>query len=163
MTKKHVQAHIAQNKKARHYYELLEFIEAGMVLSGSEVKSVRAAKVSFNDAYVIFRKAEAFLVGLHIAPYANAGYAQHQPDRERKLLLRTREINSLAAKVEQKGLALIPVDLHFKNGRIKVELALGRGKKLHDQRQDLKNAAERRDLEREMFKANYRQPPPRAL
>jgi SsrA-binding protein len=141
---------LAHNKKARHYYELLEFIEAGLLLTGSEVKSIRAGKVSFNDAYVSFRRTEAFLLGLHIAPYANAGYAQHQPERERKLLLHAREIETLSAKVEQKGLTLVPVDLHFRNGKIKAELAVGRGKKLHDQRQNLKEAAERRDLEREL-------------
>ena len=151
MAKNNSSSSIAQNKKARHYYELLEFVEAGLVLTGSEVKSVRASKVSFNDAYVTFRQGEAWLIGLHIAPYANAGYAQHQADRDRKLLLNSREIGTLAARVEQKGLALVPVNLHFRNGRIKVELALGRGKKLHDQRQDLKASAERRDLEREMF------------
>lgn len=151
MAKNNSPSSIAQNKKARHYYELLEFVEAGLVLTGSEVKSVRASKVSFNDAYVTFRQGEAWLVGLHIAPYANAGYAQHQPDRDRKLLLNSREIGTLAARVVQKGLTLVPVNLHFRNGRIKVELALGRGKKLHDQRQDLKASAERRDLEREMF------------
>ncbi|MDR2825193.1 MAG: SsrA-binding protein SmpB [Deltaproteobacteria bacterium] len=150
MPKKEHPAHLAQNKKARHYYELLEFIEAGLMLTGSEVKSIRAGKVSFNDAYVAFKPAGAFLIGLHIAPYANAGYAQHQPERERKLLLHAREIEVLTAKVEQKGLTLIPVDLHFSNGKIKAELAVGRGKKLHDQRQDLKESAERRDLEREL-------------
>ena len=150
-TKKTPPSVIAQNKKARHYYELLDFVEAGMMLTGSEVKSIRAGLVSFNDAYVTFRRGEAYLVGLHISPYANAGYAQHEPDRERKLLLHAGEIHNLASKVEQKGLAVVPVNLHFKNGKIKAELALGRGKKLHDQRQDLKNAAERRDVEREMF------------
>jgi SsrA-binding protein len=150
MPKKSHPANLAQNKKARHYYELLEFIEAGIILTGSEVKSIRAGKVSFNDAYVTFRQTGAFLLGLHIAPYPNAGYAQHQPERERKLLLHAREIEILTAKVEQKGLALIPVDLHFSNGKIKAELAVGRGKKLHDQRQDLKDSAEKRDLEREL-------------
>ena len=151
MARKTSPSTIAQNKKARHYFELLDFVEAGIMLTGSEVKSLRQGLVSFNDAYVVFRKSEAFLVGLHISPYANAGYAQHEPDRERKLLLHAGEIASLAAKVEQKGLALVPVNLHFSHGKIKVELAVGRGKKLHDQRQDLKAAAERRDVEREMF------------
>lgn len=143
-------AHIAQNKKARHYFELLEFVEAGMVLTGSEVKSIRAGMVSFHDAYVVFKQGEAFLQGLRVAPYANAGYAQHDPDRAKKLLLHAREIESLTAKVEQKGLSVVPVNLHYSKGNIKVELALGRGKKMHDQRQDLKDAAERRDLEREL-------------
>ncbi|MDR2891753.1 MAG: SsrA-binding protein SmpB [Deltaproteobacteria bacterium] len=151
MAKKISSATIAQNKKARHYFELLDFVEAGVMLTGSEVKSLRQGSVSFNDAYVVFRQSEAFLIGLHIAPYANAGYAQHEPDRDRKLLLHAGEIANLASKVEQKGLSLVPVNLHFSHGKIKVELALGRGKKMHDQRQDLKAAAERRDVEREMF------------
>lgn len=150
MAKKTSPAQIATNKKARHYFELLDFFEAGLVLTGSEVKSIRAGMVSFHDAYVIFRRGEAFLNGVRIAPYANAGYAQHDPDREKKLLLHAREIETLASKVEQKGLTVVPVNLHFSKGNIKVELALGRGKKMHDQRQDLKNAAEMRDIQREL-------------
>lgn len=141
---------IAQNKKARHYYELLEFYEAGLVLSGSEVKSIRAGHISFHDAYVTFRCGEAYLVGMRIAPYANAGYAGHEPDREKKLLLHSREIDILASRVEQKGMTVVPLNLHFKAGKIKVELAVGRGKKLHNQRDDLKAAAEARDLQREL-------------
>ena len=141
---------IAQNKKARHYYELLEFFEAGLALTGSEVKSIRAGHVSFHDAYVAFRNGEAYLVGVRIAPYANAGYSQHDPDRDKKLLLHSREIDLLASRVEQKGMTVVPLNLHFKAGKIKVELAVGRGKKLHDQRDDLKAAAEARDLQREL-------------
>lgn len=141
---------IAQNKKARHYYELLDFYEAGIVLTGSEIKSIRAGDVNFRDSYVTFRQEEAWLIGLHIAPYANAGYAQHDPDRDRKLLLHQREIEILAERVDQKGLSVVPVNMHFRNGRVKVELALGRGKKLHDQRDDLKKAAALRDAQREM-------------
>lgn len=152
MSKNNSPAHIAQNKKARHYYELLEFFEAGISLTGSEVKSIRAGHVSFHDAYVIFRNGEAFLVGVRIAPYANAGYVQHEPDRERKLLLHAHEIHVLTTKVDQKGLTVVPVNLHFKTGRIKVELALAKGKKVHDQRDDLKQQAERRDLERELMR-----------
>ena len=150
MNKKNTGGQIAQNKKARHYYELLEFIEAGIALTGSEMKSIRQGAVNFRDSYVTFRGEEAILVGLHIAPYNNAGYAGHNPDRDRKLLLHKREIRNLADKVQQKGLSLVPVNMHFSNGKVKVELALGRGKKLHDQRHDLKNAAEMRDAEREM-------------
>ncbi len=152
MSKKPSPALIAQNKKARHYYELLEFFEAGISLTGSEVKSIRAGHISFHDAYVTFRNGEAFLVGVRIAPYANAGYAQHEPDRERRLLLHAKEINLLSSRVDQKGLTVVPVNLHFKAGRIKVELAVGRGKKLHDQRDGLKQQAERRDLERELMR-----------
>ena len=150
MKKKTSPALIAQNKKARHYYELTDFFEAGLVLTGSEVKSIRAGHVSFHDAYVAFRNGEAFMVGVRIAPYHNAGYAQHDPDRDKKLLLHAREITMLAARVDQKGMTVVPVNLHFKAGNIKAELALGRGKKLHDQRQDLKDAAEQRDAQREI-------------
>lgn len=150
MSKKTSGSLIANNKKARHYYELLEFVEAGIALTGSEMKSVRQGAVNFRDAYVTFRAGEAFLIGLHIAPYANAGYAQHDPDRDRKLLLHRRELASLAEKVQQKGLTLVPVNMHFTRGKVKVELALGRGKKMQDQRLDLKHAAEMRDAEREM-------------
>ncbi len=141
---------IAQNKKARHLFELMDFVEAGIVLTGSEMKSIRQGKVNFRDSHVTFRNGEAYLIGLHIAPYANAGYAGHDPDRDRKLLLHSREICALAAKVEQKGLALVPVNMHFSSGKVKVELAVGRGKKLHDQRSSLRSAAEMRDAEREM-------------
>jgi SsrA-binding protein len=150
MKKKTSPGLLAQNKKARHYYELMEFLEAGLVLTGPEVKSIRAGHVSFHDAYVSFNGSEAFLVGVRIAPYANAGYAPQDPDRQRKLLLHRREISMLASRVNQKGLTVVPLNLHFKAGKIKVELALARGKKLHDQRDDLKNAAEQRDLQREL-------------
>lgn len=150
MSKKIQGGLIAKNKKARHYYELLEFIEAGVILTGSEMKSIRQGAINFRDAYVTFRNGEAFLIGLHIAPYANAGYAQHDPDRERKLLLHVRELRALEEKVQQKGLSLLPVDMHFRNGKVKLELALGRGKKMRDQRQDLKQAAAMRDAEREI-------------
>jgi SsrA-binding protein len=141
---------VAQNKKARHYYELLDFYEAGIMLVGPEIKSIRNGEVNFRDSYVTFRNGEAFLIGLHIAPYANAGYAGHDPDRDRKLLLHAKEIDTLADKVNQKGLSVVPVNMHFRNGRVKVEIALGRGKKMHDQRDDLKKNAELRDAEREM-------------
>lgn len=150
MSNKNTGSLIAQNKKARHYFELLEFVEAGIMLTGSEIKSIRNREVNFRDSYVTFRQGEAFIVGLHIAPYANAGYAKHDPDRERKLLMHRREIEALAEKVAQKGLAVVPVNMHFRNGKVKIELALGRGKKLHDQRQDLKDAAAMRDAAREL-------------
>lgn len=136
---------IAQNKKARHLYEFLEKYEAGMVLTGTEVKSLRAGKVSFKDGYVKCAGGEAFLVGVHIAPYENAGYASHEPERPRKLLLHAHEVAALQAKVDQKGLTVVPVRMYFKNGRAKVEIALARGKKVFDRRDDLKA----RDLDRE--------------
>lgn len=150
MSKKTPPNLIAQNKKARHYFELLEFVEAGIVLTGSEMKSIRLGAVNFRDSYVSFREGEAFLIGLHIAPYANAGYAQHDPDRDRKLLLHAKEIGRLALQIEQKGLSLVPVNMHFTRGKVKVELAVGRGKKMHDHRETLKQAAALRDAQREM-------------
>ena len=150
MTKKPIPGLIAKNKKAQHHYDLLEFLEAGIVLAGSEIKSIRAGNISFHDAYVTFKNAEAFLVGLRIAPYNNAGYAQHDPDRDKKLLLHARQITALALNAEQKGLTIVPVNLHFSARRVKVELAVAKGKKLHDQRNSLKDQAERRDLEREL-------------
>lgn len=141
---------IGDNRKGRHLYEYLECVEAGIVLTGPEVKSLRAGQVSFVDSYVEFRKGEAWLIGLHIAPYSNAGYVEQEADRPRKLLLHRQEIVALTAKVEQKGLTIIPAKLYFKRGKIKAELALGRGRKLHDHRVELKRRAESRDLQREL-------------
>nr|WP_045213712.1 SsrA-binding protein SmpB [Desulfonatronovibrio magnus] len=141
---------IALNKKVRRFFEILENIEAGISLTGSEVKSLRAGQVSFKDGYVKFQQGEAFLADVHIAPYENAGYAQHEPERKRKLLLHRREIDRLMGKVEQKGLTVVPLKLYFKSGKIKVELGLAKGRKLHDQREELKQRAVKRDLDREM-------------
>ena len=150
MSKKTPAHAIAVNKKARHLYELSEFLEAGISLTGPEVKSIRAGKVNFIDSYVEFRQGEAWLVSLHVAPYANAGYAPQEPDRPRRLLLHAREIGRLAGTVAQKGLTVVPVRLYFSRGKIKVEIALGRGKKLHDHRETLKRRAEERDMAREL-------------
>ena len=150
MSQKTSPSTIAVNKKARHLYELSDFTEAGIVLTGPEVKSIRAGKVNFIDSYVDFRKGEAWLVSLHVAPYSNAGYAPQEPDRARKLLLHQRETAKLAGLVAQKGLTVVPVRVYLKRGKIKVELAVGRGKKLHDHRESLKKRAEERDLAREM-------------
>lgn len=143
---------IADNRKARQYYEFMEFFEAGIVLTGPEVKSLRAGQVSFGDSFVECRNGEAWLVGMRIAPYERAGYIPQNPDRERKLLLHGREIHLLTTKVEQKGLTVVPVKLYFKQGKIKVEIALARGRKLHDQREELKRRAETRDMERELVR-----------
>lgn len=142
---------IAQNKKARHLYELSDFTEAGISLTGPEVKSLRAGQVNFVDSYVKFHHQEAFLVGLHIAPYTNANAnTVQQPDRTRKLLLHTREINQLSDLVDQKGLTVVPVNLYFKQGKVKVTIAVGKGKKLHDHRETLKRRAEERDMQRDL-------------
>ena len=146
-------ATIATNKKSWHLYEFLEKFEAGIALTGSEIKSLRAGKVSFADSYVQFRQGEAWLCGLNIAPYENAGYAQHRADRDRKLLLHRYEIGLLAGKVAQKGLTVVPVRLYFKNGRVKLEIALARGKKVHDRRDDLKARDVKREMDREMARS----------
>ncbi|MCK9240296.1 SsrA-binding protein SmpB [Desulfocurvus sp.] len=141
---------IASNKNARRLYDLLETFEAGIALMGSEVKSLRAGRVSFKDGYVRLKNGEAWLVGVHVAPYENAVHTGHDPERERRLLLHAHEIAQLAAKVEQKGLTVVPVRLYLKQGRVKLEIALGRGKKVHDRRDDIKNRDIARDTAREL-------------
>jgi SsrA-binding protein len=126
---------IARNKRARHDYLILDTFEAGLVLKGTEVKSLREGKANISDAYGIIRGAEAFLLNLHISPYARGGYTNHEPERTRKLLLHRKEIRRLIGAVEREGLTLIPLELYFKNGVAKVALALGKGKKLHDKRE----------------------------
>lgn len=123
----------------------MENLEAGLVLTGTEVKSLRQGQVSFNDGYISFREGEAWLVGIHIAPYDHAGYTQHDPDRPRKLLLHSREIERLQARTEQKGLTVIPVRLYFSRGKIKLEIALAKGRNVHNRKEELK----RRDIERD--------------
>ena len=150
MSQKTPPSTVAVNKKARHLYELSEFTEAGIVLTGPEVKSIRAGKVNFIDSYVDFRQGEAWLVSLNIAPYANAGYMPQEPDRSRKLLLHEGEISKFAGLVAQQGLTVVPVRLYFKRGKVKVEIALGKGKKLHDHRETLKRRAAERDMAREL-------------
>ncbi len=139
---------IAQNKKARHEYEILDTLEAGMVLMGSEVKSLREGKVSFKDSYARFSGDRAVLVGVHIPPYAHAVHTGHEPERERRLLLHKHQISAWAGKTAQKGLTVVPLRMYWKDGRAKVELALARGKKTYDQREDLKRRAIERDLAR---------------
>lgn len=148
--KKNPPATVAVNRKARHLYELSEFLEAGIELTGPEVKSIREGRVNFIDSYVEFRNGQAWLNSLHIAPYENAGYAVQQPDRPRRLLLHAKEIAKLAGLVAQKGFTVVPVRVYFRNRRIKIEIALARGKKLHDHRETLKRRAEERDLARDL-------------
>ena len=141
---------IASNKQARRLYEFVEVLEAGLALMGSELKSLREGRVNFMDGYVRFQNHEAWLTGVHIAPYANAGMDPHEPTRERKLLLHHREIDHLQAKASQKGLTVIPVRLYFKNGRVKLEIALGKGKNVHDRRDDLKARDMALDTQRQL-------------
>ena len=139
---------IAENRKARHDYHLLERVEAGLQLTGSEVKSLREGRASLQQAYADVRDGEAWLVGAHIDTYDQAGVQNHEPERDRKLLLHRREIDSLYAKVRERGLTLVPTRLYFKNGRAKVELALARGKEQRDKRRDIAKREADRQIER---------------
>ena len=137
---------VARNKRARFDYHLLETFEAGIVLTGTEVKSLRVGKANIGDAFGIVRGGEIFLLNLHVPPYKQGGYVNHDPVRTRKLLLHRREIRHLIGSVERQGLTLVPLELYFRNGMAKVAMALGKGKKLHDKRESQKE----RDAQREM-------------
>jgi SsrA-binding protein len=139
---------IADNRRARHDYELLDRVEAGLVLTGTEVKSLRDGKVQLGQAYADIREGEAWLVGASIAEYPGGNIQNHQPDRERKLLLHRRELDSLRGKVLEKGLTLVPTRLYFKDGRVKVELALARGREKGDKRRVLAERDAQRDIDR---------------
>jgi SsrA-binding protein len=141
---------IADNRRARHDYNLLERVEAGLVLSGSEVKSLRQGHAILQRAYADAREGEIWLVGLHIPPYEQASVETHEPDRDRKLLLHRRQIDQLAAKTAEKGLTLVPTRLYFKDGRAKVELAVARGKEGRDKRRDIADRETKRRIEREL-------------
>lgn len=142
---------IAENRKARHEYDLLEVFEAGLVLRGSEVKSLRGGKGNIGEAWVRLERGEAYLVDAHIPPYAQAGpYNNHEPTRERKLLLKDEELRRLEKRVQEKGLTIVPVALVFQGPWVKVEIALGRGRKLHDKRAAIKAREGEREARREM-------------
>lgn len=144
---------IADNRRARHDYEVGDRLEAGLMLTGSEIKSVRAGKVQLKDAYAEIRDGEVWLVGVHIAEYPNAGYAQHPVERERKCLLHRAEIDKLIRLVREKGLTLIPMKMYLKRGRAKVEIGLARGRKAYDKRHAIKERESRRDLDQMMKKS----------
>jgi SsrA-binding protein len=136
---------IASNKKAFHEYFVLQKVEAGIALTGTEVKSLREGAVNLKDSYVAFERGEAFLTGAHISPYAHGNRENHDPERRRKLLLHRRELDKLRVQVVEKGLTVVPLRLYFKGGRVKAEIAVVRGKKLYDKRETEK----RRELDRE--------------
>ncbi len=136
---------VADNKKARFDFEILETYEAGVVLRGSEVKSIRNGSVNLKDAYVSFIGDEAFLQNAHISVYQASSYNNHEPERLRKLLLNRNELNKIIAKTRERGLSCIPLKIYFKDGRIKIEIALCKGKKSHDKR----DAIKKRDVDRE--------------
>jgi len=139
---------VVDNRRARHDYHLLERVEAGLVLTGTEVKSLREGRASLQQAYADVRDGEAWLVGAHISTYDQGNIANHDPDRDRKLLLHKKELASLAGKVAQQGLTLVPTKLYFKDGRAKVELALARGKEHRDKRRDIAKREADRDMQR---------------
>jgi len=139
---------IAENRRARHDYHLLERVEAGLVLTGTEVKSLRQGGANLARSYADIRGGELWLVGSHISTYEQGSIGQHDPDRDRKLLLHRRQIDSLLGKVQEKGLTIVPTRLYFKNGRAKVELAVARGKEVRDKRRDIAKREADRQIER---------------
>lgn len=141
---------ICSNRRARHEYELLDELECGIVLRGSEIKSLRDGKVSLEEAYARVKSSELWLLGCDIAQYPQANLMNHEPRRERKLLLHKRELRKFADLASQKGLTLVPLVMYFSRGIAKVKIALARGKQLHDKRDQLKKDSARRDIERAM-------------
>ena len=146
---------IAENRRARHEYHLLDRLEAGIALTGTEVKSLRAGGGNLQHAYADIRDGEIYLVGANIAEYAQGNLMNHDPGRHRKLLLHKREIDSLIGKVNERGLTLVPTRLYFKDGRVKVELALARGKQTRDKRRDVAEREAKRQLDRALKERQY--------
>ena len=141
---------IAQNKKARHDYAISDVYECGMVLTGPEVKSLRAGRASLIDGYAMVEDGELWLHGVHIPEYNEASWTNHSPRRKRKLLVHRGELLKLLAKVKEGGNTLVPLSLYFKDGKAKIEVAVAKGKKAHDKRQALKEAQDVREVEREV-------------
>ena len=146
---------IAENRKARHDYTIHEIYEAGIALTGTEVKSLRAGKANMKDSYAqVTRNAEVFVYNLHISPYDHGNIFNHEPLRNRRLLLHRQEINKLIGKVKEKGMALFPLKLYLKHGLVKMELALATGKKLYDKRQDMAKKDAKREMDRALKERN---------
>ena len=137
---------VAVNRRARHEYDIRETLEAGLVLTGSEIKSIRAGRVNLRDAYVQVREGEAWLYDMHVSPYSHGGYANHDPRRPRKLLLHREQIGHIGGQAAQRGFTIVPLRLYLKRGKAKVEIALAKGRKVYDKRE----AIARREAEREM-------------
>jgi len=138
-----------KNRKAGYEYEFIEKLEAGIILKGTEIKSLREGKASIQEAYCFLKDEEAFVKGMNISPYANASFESHQMTRDRKLLLKKREIEKLRSKTEEKGLTIVPVRLYInKRGFAKLEIALAKGKKIYDKRESIKNKDQKREIER---------------
>jgi SsrA-binding protein len=148
---------IAQNRRARYDYSIEDTIDAGLVLTGTEIKSIRAGKVSLAEAYARIERGEAWLVGAHIAPFEGGNRMNHEPRRDRKLLLHRREIDELLGKTKAKGLTLVPLKLYITaRGKAKLELGLGKGKQQHDRRREIQARDARRDIERELAESGRR-------
>ena len=141
---------VAQNKKARHDYFIEMTLEAGIVLSGTEVKSIRLGKVNLKDSYATIDNGEVILSGMHISPYEQGNIFNKEPMRERKLLLHRFEINKLIGLTQQKGLTLVPLQLYFKHGKVKIELGVAKGKKLYDKRDDIAERDAKREIDRRL-------------
>ncbi|MEN8042164.1 MAG: SsrA-binding protein SmpB [Actinomycetota bacterium] len=139
---------VATNRKARFNYEILDTFEAGMVLRGSEVKSLRDAQIQLKDSYASIREGEIWLENAHIAPYSFAEGGGHDPERPRKLLMHRREIDRLAGRIKEEGLTLVPLQVYFVNGKAKIELGLGKGKRTRDKRRDIVARQQKREMER---------------
>ncbi len=146
---------VANNRKVKHDFHIFEEYEAGIVLKGTEVKSIREGRVSFKDAYADINRGEVFLKQLHISPYKHTYYGNHEPLRERKLLLHNYEIKKLVGKTKEKGYTLVPTKIYLKNSIVKVGLALAKGKKLYDKRETIKQRDIKRDLDREKKEYNF--------
>jgi SsrA-binding protein len=147
---------IVTNRKARHEYEIVDQIEAGLVLLGSEVKSLRAGRANLGDAYARVIKGEVWVIGMHISPYKEATFQNHDPLRDRKLLLHRNEIKKLARKVEEKGFTLIPLRLYFRNNIAKLDLGIARGKRQYDKKVAIAQKDAKREMEREQKKFKFK-------
>ena len=139
---------IAKNPTARRNYNITETFEAGIVLTGTEIKSIRNGKVNIKDTYVMIRKGEAYILGMHISPYEQGNIYNKDPLRDRKLLLHKREIFKLYGMIKQKGVSLIPLELYFRGSKVKVEIGIGKGKKLYDKREDMAKKDAERQIQR---------------
>jgi SsrA-binding protein len=146
---------VAQNKKVWHDYIVEETLEAGIVLVGTEVKSIRMSKVNLKDSYIVIKKGEAFLYNMHISPYEKGNIFNKDPMRTRKLLLHKKEISRLVGYVQQKGMTLVPIKVYFKRCRVKIEVGIAKGKKTYDKRQDIAKRDAKREIERKL-KESYK-------
>lgn len=144
---------VAQNKKAYHDYFILDTYEAGIELQGTEIKSIRKGSINLKDSFIRIRNDEAFIDNMHIAPYEQGNRFNHEPLRQRKLLLHKKEIKKLQKELKENGLTIVPTKLYFNTSKLKVEIALARGKKLYDKRQDLKEKDSKRDIEKALKNA----------